>query len=109
MLALLNSLVANYLVRLRVTTHVTATVMAGLYVPRPRQHSPDFAELADLARALEHTGISSDTHRYARINAIAARLYGLSPDHYAHVVGSFPLIPQEIRAKCLDYAARSVR
>ena len=35
LLALLNSLVANYLVRLQVTTHVTTALMARLPVPRP--------------------------------------------------------------------------
>ena len=35
LLGLLNSFVANYLVRLQVMTHVTATLMARLPVPRP--------------------------------------------------------------------------
>jgi hypothetical protein len=94
--ALLNSLVANYLVRLRVTTHVTAGVMARLPVPRPASRSPEFHELAALARELEHHGIAAADRAYARVNAIAARLYGLTPAHYAHVLSTFPLLSRDL-------------
>jgi hypothetical protein len=100
LLALLNSLVANYLVRLQVTTHVTTAVMARLRVPRPGGHSPAFCELARLARSIERTG-TSDIDAYARLNAIAARLYQLSTTQYEHVVSTFPLLPAAVRRACL--------
>jgi hypothetical protein len=100
LLALLNSLVANYLVRRRVTTHVTTAVMARLPVPRPATRSPQFAELATLARALETTGIAGGEEQYARLNAIAASLYGLTPDEYKHVLSTFPLLPAALRTRC---------
>jgi hypothetical protein len=106
LLALLNSLVANYLVRLRVTTHVTTAVMAWLPVPRPSSRSAAFRELATLARALEHTGVAEDGERYARLNAQAAHLYGLTPAQFTHVVGTFPLLPEELRARCLSFHER---
>jgi hypothetical protein len=102
LLALLNSLVANYLVRLQVTTHVTASLMSRLPVPRPDGHSGEFRELASLARDLEQNGIEARPEAYARLNAIAAQLYELSPDQYAHVVWTFPLLPQELRTLCVD-------
>jgi hypothetical protein len=101
LVALLNSLAANYLVRLQVTTHVTASLMSRLPVPKPDGRSPDFRELAQLARELEKSGIEAHPETYARLNGIAARLYGLRADQYSHVLTTFPLIPFEIRQRCL--------
>ena len=101
LLALLNSLVANYLVRLNVTTHVTTALMARLPVPKPPDKSADFRELAAMARGLAMTGIESAPGAYARLNAMAARLYGLSHTDYAEVVASFPLLSQALREGCL--------
>ena len=58
LLGLLNSLVANYLVRLNVTTHVTTALMARLPVPKPSRRSDEFRGLADLARGLATSGWS---------------------------------------------------
>jgi hypothetical protein len=96
LLALLNSLVANYLVRLHVTTHVTTSLMARLPVPRPGAGSPTFAELVSLARTLERDGLTN-TDAYARLNALVADLYRLSSAHYQHVVSTFPLLSEELR------------
>jgi hypothetical protein len=101
LLALLNSLVANYLVRLRVTTHVTTAVMARLPVPRPPDGAPEFRELARRARDLEATGIARNERAYAEMNGIVAGLYGLSTAHYEHVVNTFPLLPASLRAACI--------
>lgn len=101
LLALLNSLVANFLVRLHVTTHVTASLMARLPVPCPSRGSSVARELAALARTLARTGIDAAPDTYARLNAITASLYGLSHDQYEHVVGSFPLLPDELRSLCV--------
>jgi hypothetical protein len=107
LLALLNSLVANYLVRLQVTTHVTASLMSRLRVPRPSGDSSEFRELVSLARELEQSGIEANPGTYARLNAIAAELYGLRPDQYAHVVSTFPLLPAELRQLCVDVHRRA--
>ncbi len=101
LLALLNSLVANFLVRLRVTTHVTAALMATLPVPRPLPDSRAFRELASLAMRLSRRGPDAAPAAYARLNAIVATLYDLTPDQYAHVVESFPLLPESLRLECI--------
>jgi hypothetical protein len=101
LLALLNSLVANYLVRLQVTTHVTTALMSRLRVPRPDADSRDHRALAALARSLERSGIDGDASAFIRINTIAARLYGLTRDQYAHIVATFPLLPASLREGCL--------
>jgi hypothetical protein len=102
LLALLNSLAANYLARLQVTTHVTASLMARLPVPQPARRSRERRTLATLAGELEVTGVENNVETYARLNAVAARLYGLTRDQYEHVLGTFPLIPAAIRRRCAD-------
>ncbi len=109
LLGLLNSLVANYLVRLNVTTHVTAALMARLPVPRPPDESPAFRRLAALSRGLADTGLEAGPEEYARLNATAARLYGLTGDDYAHVVNSFPLLPRPLRELCVAVERKSAR
>ena len=101
LLALLNSLVANYLVRLQVMTHVTASLMARLPVPRPPAGSPASETLVTLSRQLSVTGIDEGADEYARLNAAAARLYGLTHDQFEYVLATFPLIATDVRDRCL--------
>lgn len=101
LLALLNSLVANYLVRLQVTTHVTTALMSRLPVPRPARESRSFRRLGALARSLAASGITDESVAYAELNAIAARLYGISREQYAVVLKTFPLLPAQLREQCL--------
>jgi hypothetical protein len=108
LLGLLNSLVANYLVRLRVTTHVTAATMRRLPVPRPAPGSPAFAALVTLSRALSITGVDAAPEEYAQLNAVAARLYGLTPEQYGYVLNTFPLIAAEVRERNLSIFDRQV-
>jgi hypothetical protein len=100
LLGLLNSLVANYLVRLNVTTHVTASLMSRLPVPRPSPKSREFNRLAALARSLAATGITDNSAEYSELNAIAADLYGVTTDQYAFILNSFPLVAKTLREAC---------
>jgi hypothetical protein len=100
LLGLLNSLVANYLVRLNVTTHVTTAIMSRLRVPKPSE--ADIDRLAALSKSLSHTGIDSNVEAYAQLNSLAARLYGVTRDEYAFILDTFPLIPQLQRDCCLE-------
>jgi hypothetical protein len=107
LLGLLNSLVANYLVRLNVTTHVTASLMSRLPVPKPPVGSRPFDRLASLARSLASTGVADDSDEYAELNAIAADLYGVSTEQYSAILDSFPLIPKPLRDLCLTVHVRA--
>lgn len=93
-----NSLVVNYLVRMRVSTHVTTAIVERLPVPREDQAGGAFGEIAAMARILgrgHHVGPS------ARLNATVARLYQLGNDELAHVLGTFPLIDAGERAEVM--------
>ena len=100
--ALLNSFVANYLVRFRVNTHVTVQLVSRLPVPRPDEHGRDFPRLAGLARTLMRAPSGAEQEpEYAELQAIVARLYGLSETDFRHVLSTFPLMPDDVRALCL--------
>ncbi len=101
LVGLLNSLVANYLVRLQMTTHVTTALMARLPVPRPGPGADAAREIARLAESLSTSSIDEDPESYAHLNALAARMYGLSVDEYRHVVSTFPLFPETLRSHLL--------
>jgi hypothetical protein len=102
---LLNSFVANYLVRLRVTTHVTTTIVDRLPVPRPARGTPAFLELASLSAVLARQ--PDDAEATVRLQAAAARLYGLSAAEFQLVLDSFPLVDPGVRQHCLDCLASS--
>jgi hypothetical protein len=89
----LNSLVLNYLVRQRVTTHVTTAVVHELPVPRPARTSEPFRRLVGLARTL---GGSPDAREpMVVLQAEVARLYGLTPDELRHLLSTFRLLDRE--------------
>jgi hypothetical protein len=94
LLACFNSLVVNFLVRLRVNTHVTTTIVEHLAVPREDQMGAAAGELADLCSVLTR---GRDGAAFARLNAIVARLYQLGEAEFSHVLGTFPLIGHEER------------
>jgi hypothetical protein len=97
--ALLNSFVANYLVRRWVTTHVTASIVERLPVPRLPRNTPQFDAIAAGAarlRAGERT-----RHLVADVHAQAARAYGINGDDYTYILDSFPLVPAAEREAAL--------
>jgi hypothetical protein len=67
-----------------------------------RRSSLDWRRLVGLAREIEGTGIDNAGESYATLNAIAARLYGLTRDQYEHVLSTFPLLPLALRNGCLS-------
>ncbi|HEX5107219.1 MAG TPA: N-6 DNA methylase [Vicinamibacterales bacterium] len=107
--ALLNSFVANYLIRLRVNTHVTATLMARLPVPFLRATDPRFAQLSSLARALARAGLRVDEMpEYTELQAVIAQLYRVSAAEFEHVLSTFPLVNEALRMEALGKFGRLV-
>jgi Eco57I restriction-modification methylase len=100
--ALLNSFVANYLIRLRVNTHVTATLMSRLPVPVIREGHPLFEHLSALSASLvRDTRPVEEMEEYARLQAFCAVAYQLRASEFEHILGTFPLIPAGVRAAAL--------
>ncbi len=98
---MLNSFVANYLVRLRVSTHVSSGIIDRLPVPAPRRHAPPFGEIVELSASLAAKPPQLQPSAYARLQALAAREYGLESAQFQHILDTFPLVPRADRAAAL--------
>ncbi|MFN7916126.1 MAG: N-6 DNA methylase [Vicinamibacterales bacterium] len=92
--AVLNSLVINFLVRLRVSTHVTTAIVQRLPVPTSDDLGPWRDELRQAAHVLSTRDDRAST---ARLNAILARVYQLDATEFRHVLNTFPLIERADR------------
>jgi hypothetical protein len=100
--ALLNSFVANYLIRFRVNTHVTVALVSRLRVPCVDRDSPPHHRLSTLARTLMHSPSAAEQQpEYAELQGLAARLYGLSESDFVHVLSTFPLVPDAVKSRAL--------
>jgi hypothetical protein len=95
---LFNSFVVNYLVRMRVTTHVTTATVEALPIPPPG-YSPTEREIAALARLLSRR---EDSAAFSRLQAATAGLYQLTNEEFRHVLNTFPLIAKEIKDAAHD-------
>ena len=101
--SLLNSLVANYLVRMRVNTHVTVSLVSRLPVPMLRHPDETFLRLAALSRALRNGAVAAEQMpEYPELQALVARLYGLTTENFAHVLGTFPLLAPDMKSTALS-------
>lgn len=97
---LFNSFVANYLVRMRVSTHVTVSIIERLPLPVLDRGSHVFHDLVMLARRLAtHAG---DINWAAAHQALVARLYGLTAAELEHVLDTFPLVDRAERDRALQ-------
>jgi len=103
---LFNSFVVNYLVRLRVTTHVTTGTVERLPIPPPEAAPAACREIAVLARLLARRASPA---ALARLNARVAEIYQLSAAEFEHILGTFPLIPRAERDEALRIFRESTR
>jgi hypothetical protein len=97
---LFNSFVANFYVRLRVTTHVTVAIVERLPLPLVARDGAPFARMCEHVRALEAD--PSNTGAAAAQQALAARLYGLNEEDFAHVLTTFPLVAEAERRRAME-------
>ena len=98
---LMNSFVANYLVRFRVNTHVTASLVSRLHVPYIDAADHAFDHIRALVRELLTGGGAEEAEAYAELQAVVARVYGLNSRDLEHVLSTFPLVPEVLRAATL--------
>ena len=97
--AVFNSFVANYLVRMRVNTHVNVSIIEHLPVPRPEVDSVEFRTLVALSEQLGHDAAESSAS--AQLQATVARMYRLSVTEFRHVLDTFPLVSEAERAAAM--------
>ena len=99
----MNSYVANYLIRLRVTTHVSSGIIERLPVPLIGLDSPPAAAIVTISRQLAARlpRVCDD-----RLQALVARLYGLTTAQFAHILDTFPLVDKLRRDGALVEFAR---
>ena len=97
--AMMNSYVANYLVRQVMTTHLGSATVQALRVPKPGYKSAEFQQLVSLAHELSGT---PDERAHARAQALAAFCYGLTEPEFTHVLSTFPLVDSSDRELALD-------
>jgi hypothetical protein len=103
---MLNSFVANYMVRLRVTTHVTVSIVERLPLPKPSRESKEFMAVSTCARGLSRT--PGDAKVQAALQAAAARLYELDAAAFAHVLSTFPLVDERLREASMEAFTRTI-
>lgn len=123
LMAILNSFVADYTLRSRMTTNLNLFYLYQLPIPHIDGNSPMFqkilrrgaqlictsTEFDDLA---EEVGLSShkqgviDSAERARLRSeldgLVAHLYGLSEGEFAHVLTTFPLVPEPVKIAALN-------
>jgi hypothetical protein len=98
---LLNSFVANWLVRLWVTTHLGTSTVERLPVPRPPASSAAGGRLRALGLRLL-TSAGQDAGAHAEAQGLAAALYGLDPGEFALVLDTLPLVDAGVKAAAAD-------
>ncbi|MBE3100228.1 MAG: hypothetical protein IMZ44_24165, partial [Planctomycetes bacterium] len=102
---LLNSYVANFLVRQRVTTHVSAGLLGRIPAPRPPADAAVLREGAELSEALAASADPEQHDAYPRLQALVASAYQLTPAEFSRVLESFPLVdPRTREAARLEFS-----
>jgi hypothetical protein len=92
----MNSFVANYLIRLRVVTHVGVGPVERLPVPPYRSDSPAIEMILMLVEGLEQSS-GADEDAYIELQVRIAVLYELEGPEWRHIVSTFPLVDERIR------------
>lgn len=105
--ALFNSFVLDYLIRLKITSHLSMFFIYELPVPRLTEGGKDFDEIVELAGKLICTtpefnelkgtlGIDSGIHEkdervrtQAALDILVSKLYGITPEELEYIIGQF--------------------
>jgi hypothetical protein len=100
---LLNSFVANFLIRLRVNTHVTVALVSRLPVPVVKRGHRLYGRLLSLSRTLlEAATAVEDMDEYRALQALAAVAYGVTREEFERVLETFPLVEAGLRRDVLS-------
>lgn len=116
--AILNSFVADYLLRLKIQRNLNLFLIYQMPIPRLDQESTYFREVVDrtgrlvcttpeydgLAKAVglkNHKSGTTDPAERARLRAeldgLVAHVYGLSEEEFVHILAAFPLVADPVK------------
>ena len=116
--AIMNSLVVDFVLRQRVTAHLTYFLLNQLPIPRVIESDPDFRpiversarlvcttpEFDDLAQEIglknHKQGVTDPAKRAqlrAELDGLIAHLYSLTEPEFTHILASFPLVPDPVK------------
>jgi len=98
---ILNSFVANYVVRFWVGSHLTTAIVGRLPVPAPSADSRALARIARLARTLSRATVPLSHPAYPRLQGEVARLYEVTEEELRRILDSFPLIDGESKERTI--------
>jgi hypothetical protein len=121
--AIWNSFVLDWVLRQKVTTTLNFFYIYQLPVPRFGPRDPGFGSIANRAARLtciaaefdtlakevglkpHHDGVTDPAERArlrAELDGLIAHLYGLSEAEFAHVLSTFPLVPEPVKIAALN-------
>lgn len=103
----MNSFVLDWLLRQKITTNVNMFQVYQLPVPRLMAGNAAFDAIVDNVARLKGADATARSTIRAEIDAIVARLYGLSAAEFLHVLTAFPLVDEAIRDRA-RYAMEGV-
>jgi hypothetical protein len=128
LLATLNSLTCDYLLRQKVTAHCNMFYVYQLPFPRLQRQAQAFGPIVEraarltciseefetLARAVglssREDGVAGRVERArlrAELDGLIAHLYGLTEEEFKHILKTFPLVEREIKDAALEEYYRS--
>ena len=118
LVAVWNSFVVDYAIRMTVSANVNFFYVYQLRIPRLTAHDAAFALIVDRAAPLicttpEFDGLAKEvglkSHRQgvtneveraklrAELDGLIAHLYGLTESEFAHILTTFPLVPDPVK------------
>jgi hypothetical protein len=119
--AIMNSFAADYIFRQRVTANLTFFIVNNLSVPRLTKADRPFQKIVERAAKLicttpefddaevglgSHTnGITDEVQRAqlrAELDGIIAHLYHLTETEFAHILQTFPIVPEATKIMALN-------
>ena len=119
----LNSFIVDYLIRQKVTAHVSFFFVYNLPIPRLTKSdrhftdivqraaklictTPEFDELArDVGLNSHKNGVTDETKRAqlrAELDGIIAHLYGLTEGEFGYILSTFPIVAEETKQAALS-------
>lgn len=123
LMGILNSFVSDYTLRSRMTTNLNLFYLYQLPIPHLNSESslyskilnrvarlscttPQFDDLAsEVGLASHKQGATTPAERArlrAELDGLVSHLYGLTESEFAHVLTTFPLVPEPVKIAALD-------